>query len=188
MNSTRVIGIDPSNIGAAWAVLDCGGESGVRNYVDKGEGTLEDVCMRIGMEKPEHVDVVVGIERPPAQLNVHVYPNRVAALGPIKARDEALWAARAKAGSLIDTAYMAGSIGQFAKSIMCRVVELRPDTWRTALNTSSRKKGTDQDDLVREAIATLVRGWPARSNVDTRDACGVALAAYWHVRSERRGA
>lgn len=189
-----VIGIDPSNLGAAWAVLDCGGASGVRQYLDKGQGTLEDVCTLIAKHAGDARDLaarcmggplLVAVERPPAQLNIHARPGFNPA-EQIKNLQQALYTARAKASALIDTAYMAGAISACARAAACRVVEMRPETWRAAIGAARKTKGTDQDALVKAAVRSLITGWPKRSNDHVRDAAGVGLAAYWQVRAERR--
>lgn len=187
-----VFGIDPStNRTAAWARLTCGATSGVREYEDKGENTLEEIraMLLVAAEAAKNgaVDgIVVGVERPPPQLNVHVMPGRIQAKGIVEAHKEALWAARAKAGSLIDASYVAGAIAWMARELGARVVELTPDAWRAALNVRRSTRGVKQDDMVKDAIEAMISGWPKRSNVDTRDAAGVGLAAYWQVRAERR--
>lgn len=193
-----IVGFDPSTERrSAWAILDCGGEHGVRKYVAKGESTLEEIAAMLLKLKTDgtYDDVmvarhesglVVGVECPRPQLNVHVLPHRIAVLGPLKAHQETLWQARAKAGSLIGTSYVAGAIAWMARGLGARVVELTPDQWRGALETSRKTKGTDQNALVKEAIQTLITGWPKVSNEHVRDAAGCGLAAYWQVRAERR--
>ncbi|HEY1956716.1 MAG TPA: hypothetical protein VGH28_13945 [Polyangiaceae bacterium] len=187
-----VFGFDPSTERtAAWARLTCGRVSGEREYEDKGENTLDEIRamlkVAVAAANDGAVDgVVVGIERPPPQLNVHVMPGRIKVKGIVEAHKEALWAARAKAGSLIDASYVAGALAWMARELGARVVELTPDAWRAALNVRRTTKGTDQGAMIKDAIVAMISGWPKVSNEHVRDGAGVALAAYWQVRAERK--
>jgi hypothetical protein len=189
-----VIGFDPSVSGAAFAVLEVGRTSGARNFLEKGELTLDEIAARLVQYSAEQrdgrakgvasSDCIVAVERP---SGIHIHPPKAAPL-PVLVKEYAtkLMIARSSGTALMNASYVAGAITTLAKHLGLRSVELAPQQWRTAISASRTTKGTDQDAMVKDAVQTLITGWPKVSNVDARDAAGVALAAWWQVNAERR--
>jgi hypothetical protein len=190
----NVFGIDPSTDGAAFALLKVGRLTGQRDFIENGELTLDELDARLvkyaGDQQDARArglttfDCIVAVERP---SGIHIHPPKP---GPaaMMLRDYAtkLMMARSSGTALMNASYVAGGIVRLGKHLGLRVVELAPQQWRTAIGASRSTKGTDQDAMVRDAIQTLIAGWPKRSNNHVRDAAGVALAAWWQVNAERR--
>lgn len=76
--------------------------------------------------------------------------------------------------SLMQCARLAGRIEQQAISLGLQVIVTDADTVRKALGIKGRTR-TEKDDAVKSYVMTHVRGWPARSNADERDAAVVAV-------------
>lgn len=53
--------------------------------------------------------------------------------------------------------------------------------WRTEIGLGRNPSNAQ----VKEVVTGNVRDWPKRSNEHERDACGVALAALWRIRTRR---
>jgi hypothetical protein len=76
--------------------------------------------------------------------------------------------------SLMQCARLAGRIEQQAIVLGLPVIVTDADTVRKALGIRGRTR-TEKDQAVKQYVMTHVRGWPARSNADERDAACVAV-------------
>lgn len=81
---------------------------------------------------------------------------------------------RAVIVSLMKCARLAGRIEQQAIVMGLPVVATDADTVRGALGIRGKTR-TQKDQAVKSYVMTHVRGWPAKSNTDERDAAVVAV-------------
>lgn len=81
---------------------------------------------------------------------------------------------RAVIMSLMQCSRLAGRIEQQAIVLGLPVAVADADTVRKALGIKGRTR-TEKDQSVKQHVQTHVRGWPARSNADERDAAVVAV-------------
>lgn len=180
MSELRVIGVDPSTDGVAWAYLRMSADRRFE-YVAKANEPLATVLARLDVFRVKFpVGSLVAVETPPADLHIPMPPPRTP-----EDFSRAIGMYRAKGASLIATSGVAWAVLAHARAIGLRAVSLTPNTWRAALGVASRRKGVSQDDLVEAAVRRIVPTWPSRSNVDTRDAAGVALAAALNQNATR---
>jgi Holliday junction resolvasome RuvABC endonuclease subunit len=154
---TTYVGFDPSTKGAAYAKLDVR-DRATRVYIEHGVLANEEELRRfLAFLTPTEI---VAIERPSSVFHI---------------RGDALYEAKAKAVSLIETSRTAGVIFGIATARGLDVRELGPERWRAAVVGRSGPS----DDEVEARLRVLVPSWPAprKSNPDHRDAGGVALGA-----------
>lgn len=96
----------------------------------------------------------------------------------------ALWNPMANVQTMA-TAWAGGWAAGYAEALGFNVVALGANQWRVALVGESRR-GDDVDGKVKAALRSLVRHFPARSNVHVRDAGAVACVATRDWRHARR--
>lgn len=88
--------------------------------------------------------------------------------------------------SLISCARLAGRIEQQAIVMGLPVVVADADTVRGALGIRGKTR-TQKDQAVKAYVMTHVRGWPAKSNTDERDAAAVAVYGGKTIVEVKRG-
>jgi len=171
----RVIGFDPSNTGAAFAVLDVAG--GSRVFVGRGDVEAWAVGKLLrDMNKPD----LIAIERPHG-VNMHPRPQ-----ASMRELHQMIAMARSVGTALMGASYVVGRISGVAEEMMIRTIELSASRWRGMLGVARRTKDTSQDDLIRDAVQSLISDWPKKSNSHVRDAAGVGLVAAWMMAADGR--
>jgi hypothetical protein len=160
----RVIGID---IPRGWAVVDVfpnGQSTGVAfGELDEGREVdhfAELMGKHMALKFP--FKARVAIETP-----LEAYVHGRGATGNEGQR-------RSVVSSLISCAMLAGEIKRMAIVLGLPVTVNDADTVRKALGIRGRTR-TEKDQAVKQYVMTHVRGWPARSNADERDAAVVAI-------------
>lgn len=83
-------------------------------------------------------------------------------------------AASSIATSLIRTSWLDILIGERAEAAGIEVHRVSASTWRARV-AGRRKRGGAGAELIHEAVASRIRGWPPESDVHERDAAGANL-------------
>jgi hypothetical protein len=83
-------------------------------------------------------------------------------------------AASSIATSLIRTSWLDILIGERAEAAGIEVHRVNASTWRARV-AGRRKRGGAGAELIPEAVASRIRGWPPETDVHERDAAGVNL-------------
>lgn len=155
----RVMGID---IPRGWAVLDVE-EHGQSSGVALGE-------FDVGHEVEQFIEMASKYRADKIAIETPLKPYRYGR-GGIGGND----GVRLEVGeSLISCAMLAGEIKQTARIMGLIVLVADADTIRRALGICGKTR-TQKDQAVKQYVMTHVRGWPAKSNTDERDAAVVAV-------------
>lgn len=93
--------------------------------------------------------------------------------------------------TLLATAAVAGGIAWWGESLGMGVHRMSSEVVRATLIGKTRMRGKelrgDRDKLVKLALAGVVLGLPAKSNVHVRDALALAVVASWRLAGARPG-
>ena len=177
--SLRFLGVDTGPLSSSWALLDVRPSRSwcapVVSYLARGdiEGGTDAQASALRMLVADSIELdavdagLVVIE----SVEGFVYGSRISR----------------GAGLAVGKALMATSriVGE-----LTRVVKDAGRWAVTCTGARARKRVFDKartkDSHIKQAVPRLVRGWPARSNVHTRDAAVVALAAIWSLEGGRK--
>lgn len=146
------LGIDPGPKSSGWALIDFSIPS-APVWFDGGNTERLDALFELLRQRGlAQLVRLVAVEQPRGR----VQPER--------------------ATQVLATAWEGGRALGFAEALGFRVVAVGAHEWRQALVGNSRA-GDDVDAKVKQALRSLVRHFPERSNVHVRDAAGAACVA-----------
>lgn len=159
---TMILGFDPGSSDTGWCKVDSRGGAGqpvTVTYYDSG--TVPSSFEAVGGLLRSRPDVVAIEKIKGFAFGAGKGPGVVAAL--------------------IATSWVAGMIATLAWSEAIPFVEMTALEWRRLV--LGRPSASDQE--IATVVPRLVHGWPARSNVHTRDAGGLALGVAWHLNGRK---
>lgn len=158
---TVILALDPGSSSSGWCAIDTRGGAGTpitATYLDSGTvpSSPGELALLVRAQAPD----VVAVENLAGFAYGTKGPGVVAAL---------LTSARA-AGLIVAIAWAEGR----------SVVEMTAREWRKLVLGN----GSATDQRIAQVIPTLMHGWPARSNVHTRDAGGLAIGVAWTLNGK----
>jgi Holliday junction resolvasome RuvABC endonuclease subunit len=158
---TVILAFDPGSNESGWCLVDTRGGAGspiTATYLDSGNlpSKPADVAHLLRVEKPD----LVAVE----DLRGFAYGSK----GP------------GVVAALISSANRAGGIEWLSWALGIAIVEMTASHWRQIVLGN----GSATDERIKTVIPRLIHGWPARSNVHTRDAGGLALGVAWKLNGK----